>query len=107
MNNPFAKLKDIVGKNKEENMEPNDIANENEPEKKEERVVGKIIKLHPDGWGFISSKEIKFTRIFFHWSSLNHKTKNFTELKVGMKLEFTPLRTEKDGVRAIKIQVLD
>lgn len=71
------------------------------------RVVGKIIKVSGEGgWGFISSKEIKFTRIFFHWTSLKQDTLKFQELKNGMKVEFTPIEVEGKGWRAIKINVI-
>lgn len=74
----------------------------------EARLTGKIIKLSKEGWGFISSKEVPFTRIFFHWSSLKQNTKNFTELKVGMKVEFTPAPAQDGkGTRAIKIVVIE
>ena len=74
--------------------------------KEEKRVIGKIIKVSEDGWGFISSKEIKFTRIFFHWTSLKQDTLKFQELKNGMKMEFTPVEVEGKGWRAIKIRVV-
>jgi cold shock CspA family protein len=74
--------------------------------KEEKRVLGKIIKVSEDGWGFISSKEIKFTRIFFHWTSLKQDTLKFQELKNGMKVEFTPVEVEGKGWRAIKIRVV-
>ena len=70
------------------------------------RVRGKIIKVSEGGWGFISSIDIKFTRIFFHWTSLKQDTLKFTELKNGMKVEFTPIEVEGKGWRAIKIEVL-
>lgn len=73
----------------------------------ERRVVGKIIKVSDDGWGFISSKEIKFTRIFFHWTSLKQDTLKFTDLKNGMRVEFTPVEVEGKGWRAIKIRVVN
>jgi cold shock CspA family protein len=77
------------------------------PDKPEEkRVKGKIIKVSDEGWGFISSKDIKFTRIFFHWTSLKQDTLKFQELKNGMKVEFTPVEVENKGWRAIKIRVL-
>lgn len=80
---------------------------DNSPVKPDDkRVTGKIIKVSEDGWGFISSKEIKFTRIFFHWTSLKQDTKKFQELKNGMKVEFTPVEVENKGWRAIKISVL-
>lgn len=74
--------------------------------KEEKRVLGKIIKVSDAGWGFISSKDIKFTRIFFHWSSLKQDTLNFQSLKNGMKVEFTPVEVEGKGWRAIKIRVV-
>mgnify|MGYP003577622295 CR=1 FL=1 len=75
-------------------------------EKDEKRVLGKIIKVSEEGWGFISSKEIKFTRIFFHWTSLKQDTLKFPELKNGMKVEFTPVEAEGKGWRAIRIRVI-
>lgn len=72
------------------------------------RIIGKIIKIAEHaGWGFITSKELKFTRIFFHWTSLKQETLNFTELKVGMKVEFTPIEFEDKGWRAIRIMVVE
>ena len=70
------------------------------------RIEGKIIKVSDQGWGFISSKEIKFTRIFFHWTSLKQDTLKFTALKTGMKVEFTPVEVDNKGWRAIKIKVI-
>lgn len=72
---------------------------------KEERIDGKIIKVSDSGWGFISSKELKFTRIFFHWSSLKQNTLKFTELKNGMKVSFVAVEVPEKGWRAIKIEV--
>jgi len=69
-------------------------------------MTGKIIKLSPDGWGFISSKDKPFTRIFFHWTALNGDTLNFTELHKGMTLEFELVAQDR-GWRAIKIDVID
>jgi len=80
---------------------------DNSPDKPEERrVLGKIIKVSDEGWGFISSKEIKFTRIFFHWTSLKQDTLKFQDLKNGMKVEFTPVEVDGKGWRAIKIRVV-
>jgi cold shock CspA family protein len=70
------------------------------------RMTGKIIKISDQGWGFISSKDIKFTRIFFHWTSLKQDTLNFTELRNGMMVEFTPVEIDGKGHRAIKISVI-
>lgn len=69
-----------------------------------ERVIGKIIKLSDDGYGFIISKEIPFTRIFFHWTSLIQETKKFTELEVGDEVEFKAIEVPDKGMRAIRIK---
>lgn len=72
-----------------------------------EPIEGKIIKLSEEGgWGFISSKEIPFTRIFFHWTSLSQDTLNFTELKKGMMVSFIPVEKEGRGWSANKIKVV-
>jgi len=71
------------------------------------KVVGKVIKVHKAGWGFVSSKEIQFTRIFFHWTSLRQDTITFPELKTGMTVEFTPLQIEGKGWRAMHMRVIN
>ena len=71
------------------------------------RKIGKIIKISKEGWGFISCKDIPFTRIFFHWTSLNQDTAHFTELKRGMEVEFLPVENPEKGFRAVKIDVLE
>lgn len=73
----------------------------------EKRVEGKIIKVHEAGYGFITSREIEFTRIFFHWTSLVQNTLNFKDLKEGMLVEFTPIEVPMKGWRAIRITVID
>jgi cold shock CspA family protein len=73
----------------------------------ENRVKGRIIKVSKEGWGFISSKEIEFTRIFFHWTSLKQSTLGFKELKTGMIVEFTPMQIEGKGWRAHHVDVID
>lgn len=75
-----------------------------EPEK---RIRGKIIKVSAGGWGFISSKDIPYTRVFWHWTSLKQETLKFLDLKNGMKVAFTPVDVEGKGHRAIKIEVID
>ena len=86
-----------------------DIEWEPEPPKmNEKRVIGKIIKLELNGgWGFISSQDIKFTRIFFHWSSLTQNTLRFDKLEKGMLVSFVPIEVEGKGIRAIKIEVIE
>lgn len=74
--------------------------------KEERRVTGKIIKISDKGWGFITSKDVAFTRIFFHWTSLKQDTLKFIELRKDMKVEFVPIEVKDKGWRAIKIKVL-
>lgn len=69
------------------------------------RVRGKIIKVAAKGYGFISSKDIPFTRIFFHWTSLEPDTLNFKALRSGMHVSFETLEVEGKGHRAIKVKV--
>lgn len=71
------------------------------------KSIGKIIKVSKEGWGFISSRDIEFTRIFFHWTSLIQNTLKFTELKTGMIVEFTPMEVQDKGWRAIHVRVID
>lgn len=78
-----------------------------EPIMDEQRALGKIIKVSDKGWGFIISKDIAFTRIFFHWTSLQGDTLNFKDLKLGMNVEFTPVNVPTKGWRAIKIKVME
>ena len=72
----------------------------------EKKAVGRVIKVHKTGWGFISSKEIEFTRIFFHWTALRQDTVKFPELKTGMTVEFTPVEIPGKGFRAVHVRVI-
>ncbi len=83
------------------------ILGSSEPVKEKKRIIGKIVKLHANGWGFIISKEYEFTRIFFHWTALNQDTLHFKELEKGMEVEFEVLEIEGRGLRAIRIDVLE
>jgi cold shock CspA family protein len=71
------------------------------------RAIGRIIKVSEKGWGFISSKDIEFTRIFFHWTALSQATLGFKEIRTGMKVEFTPVQIPGKGWRAIHIRVVE
>lgn len=65
-------------------------------------VTGKITKLDPtEGWGFLASDKLKFTRIFFHWSAL--RGIHFDNLKVGMEVEFKAVDIPEKGWRAFNI----
>lgn len=72
-----------------------------------ERATGKITKLSDKGWGFITSRDIPFTRIFFHWQALNVDTVNFANLQRNMTVEFTPIKREGKGLSAVKIKVVE
>lgn len=72
----------------------------------ETKIKGKIMHLSDEGWGFITSPELKFTRIFFHWTALNGDTLNFKDLKKGMPVEFVLKEYPERGYRAIKIGVI-
>jgi cold shock CspA family protein len=76
-------------------------------ETKETRIQGRIIKIDSKGFGFITTKDIPFTRIFFHWTSLRPDTLKFQELRSGMKVSFVAFEVEDKGFRAIKIKVED
>lgn len=71
------------------------------------KIIGRVIKVSKQGWGFISSKEIEFTRIFFHWTALRQDTVTFTELKAGMQVEFTPIQIPGKGWRAVHVRVVE
>jgi len=70
-------------------------------------ITGKIIKVHKEGYGFISSKEIPFTRIFFHWTALRQDTLTFPELTTGMIVEFVPFKLPDKGYRAYHVKVVE
>lgn len=106
MVNPFKQF--FMGSNDEENEVhniPQQQVAETPVEKDETKYEGKIIKVSDEGWGFIISKEIPFTRIFFHWTSLVQDTLKFTELKRGMHVEFVAVNKGDRGYHAIKIRV--
>lgn len=90
------------GKNKVKEAEVNPL-NTEEPNTEEKRVKGKVIKIHPDGYGFVSTKEIPFTKIYFHWTNLDHSVQ-FLDLKYNMKVSFIAQQIPEKGWRAIKIK---
>jgi|SRR6188768_3329039 len=71
------------------------------------KATGRIIKVSKAGWGFISSRDVEFVRIFFHWTSLRQDTLPFLELKTGMHVEFTPMQVPGKGWRAVYVRVLE
>lgn len=94
--------------------EPNDPKDESGPISNDllakqlegKRIQGKIIKLDSDrGYGFIVSHDLKFIRIYFHWSALVHNTKTFNELTKGMVVEFEAKYYPEQGWRALRIEI--
>lgn len=57
------------------------------------------------GYGFISSPQLPFERIFFHWSGLRQDTLRFPDLRKRMQVSFQLQHNETDGFRGIKIKV--
>jgi len=97
-----------------DNYQPSNFIQKNELNKLDkhmdetvEPIEGKILHVSDKGFGFITSEDIKFTRIFFHWTGLNQDTLKFTDLKKNMLVRFIPMEVEGKGWRAIKIEVLD
>lgn len=80
------------------------MTNVNEADK---RYVGKIILINKRGYGFISCKDVPFTRIYFHWTNLLPQTANFAELKRGDEVEFSLVHKEDGTYKAIKIDVFE
>lgn len=75
-----------------------------------EVIRGKIFHLG-NGYGFIESDRIPYTRIFFHWQNLDHTTLHFTKLERGMEMEFVAIEEKnyKTGLmewRAQKVKVV-
>jgi cold shock CspA family protein len=94
----------------EESIKKEEIAKK---EAREKRIQGKIIRVDPRGFGFITSNDIPFERIFWHWTSLSFDTLRFPDIRRGMKVEFVPRHQGKDennkdkGWKAIRIEVVD
>jgi cold shock CspA family protein len=86
--------------------EPHNFSHE-EGQFQEKRIRGKVTRVDPKGFGFIISRDIPFTRIFFHWSGLLQSTVNFAQLEKGMMVEFNPLLVPDKGYRALRIEVVN
>lgn len=69
-------------------------------------IEGKITKVDPAGYGFITSPDLPFTRIFFHWTALKQNTLHFLKLEKNMRVRFTPVDFYEKGFRAMKITVI-
>lgn len=73
----------------------------------ESRIEGKIIAVNKKGFGFISSKDIPFTRIYFHWTNLKPETVNFADLKRNDPVDFICEKKTDGTYRAVKVDVLE
>lgn len=73
----------------------------------EKRVEGKIIAVNKRGFGFISSKEIPYTRIYFHWTNLLPQTINFADLKRSDPVDFICEKKPDGTYRAVKVDILE
>lgn len=69
---------------------------------------GKITRVDLDkGYGFISSPNVKFRRIFFHWEYLVQDTLKFEKLTRGMKVEFELVDKGDENYHAMKVRVVE
>lgn len=73
------------------------------------RIRGKITKVNKEkGYGFITSKEKPFVKIFFYWEELKPTSKPFLELEKHMEVEFDLINWRDSGQwRAIRIEVIE
>jgi|SRR5690606_35368231 len=69
------------------------------------RIRGSVIGVSSRGFGFIETKEIPFTRIYFHWSALRNI--HFSELKYKDRVEFEVIEVADKGLRAISIMKIE
>lgn len=67
---------------------------------------GKIFAINQKGYGFISSEEQPFTRIFFHWTHLATGTR-FIDLKKNQYVEFDLVDDDRGGYSAIRVSLID
>lgn len=81
-----------------------------EQAKNKKKYIGTIFALNETrGFGFITSKDedLKFEKLFFHWTALKNETVKFTELKRGDPVEFEIMEVPDKGKRAINIDALE
>lgn len=100
-------LRELFGGKEEEPTTPEEIQDEISGTEKRwvgKEIDGKIIKLG-SGWGFISSTNIPYTRIFFHWTNLVQDTLKFPELRKNMKVSFILTYKEGRDYSAVRVRV--
>jgi cold shock protein len=72
-----------------------------------ERTTGAIRKLK-EGYGFIAGDDGR--DYFFHWSAMEMTSKNFRDLTVQERVEFSVVQFEQAGqikYRAVQVRVLN
>lgn len=84
-----------------------DIIENDKDKTLKEKLIGKVFLVNKRGYGFISCKEVPFTRIYFHWTNMIPQTINFKELKRGDEVEFDLVKKGDGTYKAIKIDVLE
>ena len=73
-----------------------------------DNISGVISNVRKEGYGFITSEQLSFERIFFHWTGLKQDTLRFPELRKRMRVEFQLIKAQyRPGYQAIKIKVLE
>lgn len=72
-----------------------------------DNLVGVINNLRKEGYGFITSEQLPFERIYFHWTGLKQDTMRFPQLKKRMRVEFQLQHDPEKGYKAIKIKVME
>jgi cold shock CspA family protein len=70
------------------------------------KIEGKIIAKSKSGYGFITSIEIPFKRIFFHWTALKNDGPGFLDVKIGDRVRFTPIELNEKGWRAVNVEII-
>ncbi len=80
-------------------------AKEDKPNDDSRKFQGKILKLYKKGYGFLSTPELEFTRVFFHWSVLTRDSPKFPDLAPNMPVEFSAREFDEKGWRAIMVKV--
>jgi cold shock CspA family protein len=107
----WKRMNEITSGKSEEEKATEEIKDVAKPGDIIKGVITNVVMTTPKkkgGYGFITSPDLPYERIFFHWSGLSQDTLRFPALKKRMKVEFT-LQIDEDnqGYRAIKIKVLD
>jgi cold shock CspA family protein len=72
----------------------------------DKRLEGKVILVNKRGYGFISCKDVPYTRIYFHWTNLIPQI-NFADLRRGDTVDFILEKKDDGTYKAIKVDAFD